>query len=121
MKKLALLLAFVFVLSFSLSFADVVIPDEGEAVETTEPVEPTEDAVGEEAIEGEEQEIEVIASEEIGEPENEEVDSGEYTPTNEETNEENVEPEKTSNPIGGIVAIVVVVVLVLLVALVSKK
>ena len=122
MKKIALLLVFVFLFSFSTCFADIIAP-EADGVESVEPSEGDPNAIVDEVPEGEAQEIEVTSEEEVGtlDVEPEDVASGEFEPVNEETNEETVEPEKTSNPVGGIVAIVVVVVLVLLVALVSKK
>ena len=127
MKKLALLLVFVFVLSFSLSFADIIAPVE-EQNATTENVEAesgttvSEEVNASAAENTNEQTIEVVSDQEVADPAQEDAQSGETTPVNSETAaEETVESEKTSNPVGGIVAIVVIIVLVLLVALVSKK
>ena len=107
MKKIALLLVMSILFSFSVCFADIIVPSDvtsGEEdlvvssePETTETLEPTEEGSGE------------VTPAPI-----------EETYTNTETTQP-VEAEKTSNPVGAIVAIVVVIVLVGLVALVSKK
>jgi len=97
MKRIALLLVFSILFSFSVAFADIIAPQpSGNEVVNTQ--------------------------EESGEPTVVIEDSGDIAeaPVVEE-NTQDEESGKTSNPLGGIIAIIVVIVMVALVALVSKK
>ena len=117
MKKIALLLVFVLVFSFATAYADIIVP-ENEVVEQPS----AEVAVATENADAESDAtlIAPVADETSGEEATVVVESGEVTPVA-APDAQPVEAEKTSNPVGAIVAIVVVIVMVLLVAFTSKK
>ena len=114
MKKLALLLVLTLVLSYGVVFADIINPNTEAPAQTAEEVVDTAATSAEEGTPA----VETEATEEAPISGEQEATS---TPAAEESSNTVIEPEKTANPIGGIIAIVVVVVLVGLVALVSKK